>query len=218
MENEYYVKYKENLSKDDKIVYEMFLNEVNDKGFDFSYIQEIKNVTNETLIKIAPVIMSYDMHFSDLLVNNELVLLLGRKGMNTFLDYLLDEFKKPNIYYKEKVFNFSRRWALSNAIIGIKEKKYFSRYIDIIDDENTCEDSILLIIQLSKWKIEEFIPILIKFLSNPSYEIRVAAVDGLCRYKHAELMEYILQLSNDEDEHVRRAVIQAKKIATRMST
>jgi hypothetical protein len=189
----------------------MFIHDVNQLGYKIKYIQEIKALPDMDIKRIAPIIIKYDMKFLDLMTNNEMILLIGRKCMNLYSDYLLTEFCKPNIYYKENVFNFSRRWALSNTIIAIKDKSKIREYICIIENEKLSKDSIFFIIQLSKWKVDDFIIPLKRLLTNESYEVRVAAVDGLCRYHDIELLDDILSLSNDANQYVRRAVKSAEK-------
>lgn len=207
----YYQKLKEQLCEADIEVYNMIIRDINAIGFNIEFIQEIKFLSKKELHIITPIIIKYDNMFLDVKTNNELILLLGRKGCCYFTNYLIAEFNKPNIYYKEGVFNYSRRWAISNAIIKIKDKTKIQEYINLVKNNLNSEDIILLIILISKWKVNEFIPLLVKLLESNSYEIRVASVDALVRYNKVELWNHIKLLENDENTYVQKSVLNAKK-------
>ena len=205
-----------NDSKHDLALYEQMINEVNSKGYYIKYIGQLSFIDKDDLV-LVPIIQKYCKLFDDIRTERALLSYLGFKGNTVSIDFLIDEFKKPNDYWDRNdpnTWNFTRRWAISNAINIINDKTKEDDYIGFIKDPETRHDSMFIIEMLGRMKSEKAYPYLVKFLNDDDSSVVYHSIIALGYYKnHPELIPLIEPfLDSNHKPHVEEAKKALKKL------
>lgn len=166
------------------------LHDINKMGCHVLFLSSINSLEDAEIIKITPLLIGYIGRFEDLSSNFALILNVGRKGNDQATDFLIKEFKKPNIYekkitedmtdYQKSVaWNTSRRWAVSNALLQIKDKSRLDDYIGFTKNVDMRQDCLLITDLISRFKCQKSYDCLIDLLEDKDYKLQAAALNGL---------------------------------------
>lgn len=197
------------------------LHNINKMGCHVLFLADIDSLEGDEVKKITPLLMRYVGRFEDLSTNFALILNMGRKGNYQATDFLIEEFKKPNIYKKEitdemtdyeksTAWNTSRRWAVSNALLQIKDKSRLDDYIEFTKNADMRQDCCLIVELIAHFKCEKTYDCLIGLLNDENFELQAAALDGLrFFYKHDGIEEQVRPFLDSERDVLREY---AKKV------
>ncbi len=197
------------------------LHDMNKMGCHILFLYRIDSLEDDELKKITPILMGYVGRFEHLSSNFALILNIGRKGNYQATDFLIEEFKKPNIYekkitddmtdYEKSVaWNTSRRWAVSAALLQIKDKSRLDDYIVFTKNVDMRQDCFLIAELISHFKCQKSYDCLINLLTDGDYKLQAAALNGLrFFYKYDGIEEQVSPFLNSEHDVLREY---AKKI------
>lgn len=198
-----------------------FILEINKMGCHALFLFRIDSLNNDEIKRITPVLMKYVGWFERVSLNFARILNMGRKGNYQATDFLIEEFKKPNIYGKEitdemtdyeksAAWNTSRRWAVSNALLQIKDKSRLDDYIEFTKNADMRQDCCLIVELIAHFKCEKTYDCLIGLLNDENFELQAAALDGLrFFYKHDGIEEQVRPFLDSERDVLREY---AKKV------
>lgn len=194
----------------DYILIDNLLKELNklNLGRELLYFQDLIRYT-VTDKRAIPIIKKYITQFNDIgfvldLVNNQ----LGLKGHKDCTEFLIELFyilEKKGERFDSVCVSFD------NAFCKIKDKRYIDTYLELISVPKYIDKFYLLLEQLSKWHIEDALPITaerVKYDTLPA-----AAIKALGNYadpKYAYLVEPHL---NSDKSYIRQV---AKKTLEKM--
>ncbi len=209
------------LSEKDFQLQVQFIHEINKLGCHVLFLFRIDSLEDDEIKKITPVFMEYVGRFECLSLNFARILNMGRKGNYQATDFLIEEFKKPNVYekkitddmtdYEKSVaWNTSRRWAVSNALLQIKDKSRLDDYIAFTKNVDMRQDCFLIANLISHFKCQKSYDCLINLLTDGDYKLQAAALNGLrFFYKYDGIEEQVSPFLNSEHDVLREY---AKKI------
>ncbi len=211
---------KPRLSQSDLNNYYELIAEINANGYYVQYWTQLKFADKDD-IEIMPIIKKYINKMEDRDLKNLLYDVLGKSKSPLYTDFLLDEFRKPNIpnaHYEsdDLSWNFTRRWAVSNALWDINDKSKQEDYIELLTNKETRNDCVFIIWMLGKMKSEKALPYLIETLSDKRTDLQSFAIKALGYYKkHPELIEIIKPFLKSEypacREHARGSLKKLEK-------
>lgn len=211
--DERYSSYVENiLSKDtvkDRNLEKEMINEINSYGYQIYATYQLEWMDKEDFDIINPIIMKYAGKFDRQLINSAMYTYLAVKGNYQAVDYLINEFKKPNTKYDNDIeWNWSRRGSASCALEVISDTTRYKEYIELALNPDTADDSYLIIELLGKIKKEECYKCLLKTIKSKKYDIRANSIRNLAKFTNHkdELKTIFAKYENDENEVVREAV------------
>ena len=195
--NELFLSYSEH----DKKLIQKIIEEVNSKEYFIQYLFQLSWMDKDDFEFINPIIMKYSLQFERKNTKYGLFGYLGVKGNTDATDFLLVQFRKSNDYIDNLDWNFSRRGVCSSALLVIKDKSKIDEYIEIIESENTRQDSHFFILLLGELKVEKSIPLLIELLSEDNIHLQSAAIQSLTKNKKKIDLNPIIApfLSSDND-------------------
>lgn len=212
------------LGEHDITLVSALVNEIRELGIDIDYIFQISWLEKDEIIKCNSVIISYIDRFDYLPLSFGLISNLGKRGNKEVTQFMMEEFKKPNIYKRDYQFDqmsdyekdiawaSSRRWVVSNALLEIRDKSCIDGYIELIENESTRCDTMLIIDLLGKLRCQKSFECIKELLVDENPRIVVAAVKALKNYKsYCEVGELLTPLVNHENEIVRTTVIKCIK-------
>lgn len=197
------------------------LHDMNKMGCHIIFSYRIDSLEDDEIKKITPLLIGYVGRFEHLSSNFALILNIGRKGNYQATDFLIEEFKKPNIYkkkitddmtdYEKSVaWNTSRRWAVSNALLQIKDKSRLDDYIEFTKNVDMRRDCFLIADLISRFKCQKSYDCLIDLLTDGDYKLQAAALNGLrFFYKYDGIEDYVSPFLDSEHDVLREY---AKKI------
>lgn len=197
------------------------LHDMNKMGCHIIFSYRIDSLEVDEVKKITPILMGYVGRFEDLSSNFALILNIGRKGNYQATDFLIEEFKKPNIYKKEitddmtdyeksVAWSTSRRWAVSNALLQIRDKSRLDDYIAFTKNVDMRQDCFLIAELISHFKCQKSYDCLIDLLTDGDYKLQAAALNGLrFFYKYDGIEDYVSPFLDSEYNVLREY---AKKI------
>lgn len=197
------------------------LHDINKMGCHILFSYRIDSLEDDEIKKITPILIGYVGRFEHLSSNFALILNIGRKGNYQATNFLIEEFKKPNIYekkitddmtdYEKSVaWNTSRRWAVSNALLQIKDKSRLDDYIEFTKNIDMRQDCFLIADLIGHFKCQKSYDCLIDLLTDEDYELQAAALNGLrFFYKYDGIEEHVSPFLDSEHDVLREY---AKKI------
>ena len=188
-------------SEYDKELIHKMIEEVNSKGYYIEYLFQLSWMDKDDFEFINPIIMKYSLQFENKRKKYGLINYLGVKGNTYVSDFLLEQFRKQNDYIENLDWNFSRRGMCSSALLVIKDKSKIDEYIEIIENENTRQDSHFFVLLLGELKVEKSIPLLIELLSEDNIYLQSAAIQSLTKFRKKIDLNPIITpfLSSDND-------------------
>lgn len=188
-------------SEHDKELIHTMIEEVNSKGYFIEYLFQLSWMDEDDFEFINPIIMKYSLQFENKREKYGLINYLGVKGNIHATDFLLEQFRNSNDYIDKLDWNFSRRGMCSSALLVIKDKSKIDEYIEIIENENTRQDSHFFVLLLGELKVEKSIPLLIELLSEDNIYLQSAAIQSLTKFKKKIDLNPIITpfLSSDND-------------------
>lgn len=179
------------------------IHEINKMGCHVLFLYRIPSLEDDEIKKITPLLMGYVGRFEHYSYNLELFLYIGRKGNVQATDFLLEEFKKPNIYgreitdtmtglEKELRWSSSRRWAISSALLQIKDKSRLDEYIALTKNGDTRQDCLFIADLIGGYKCQKSYDCLIDLLNDGDWHLQVRALDALrFYYKYDDIEEHV---------------------------
>lgn len=197
------------------------LHDINKMGCHILFLSNIGSLEGDEVKKITPLLMRYVGRFEDLSTNFALILYMGRKGNYQATDFLIEEFEKPNVYKKEitdemtdyeksTAWNTSRRWAVSNALLQIRDKSRLDDYIEFTKNADMRQDCCLIVDLIAHFKCKKTYDCLIGLLNDENFELQAAALDGLrFFYKYDGIEEQVRPFLDSERDVLREY---AKKV------
>lgn len=212
-------------SEDDVQLKIQLLHDINKMGCHVLFLSSINSLEDDEIKKITPILIGYVGRFEDLSSNFALILNIGRKSNYQATDFLIEEFKKPNLYekkitddmtdYEKSVaWNTSRRWAVSNALLQIKDKSRLDDYIEFTKNLNMQKDCFLIVDLISHFKCQKSYDCLIDLLTNKDFKLQAAALNGLrFFYKYDGIEDYVSLFLDSEHDVLRKY---AKKIMKKL--
>lgn len=159
--------------------------------------------------------MGYVGRFEQVYSNFELILDIGRKGNYQATDFLIEEFKKPNIYAREIIddmtelqkelrWNSSRRWAVSAALLQIKDKSRLDDYIGFTKNADTRQDCLLIADLVGRYKGQKSYACLLDLLNDANWHLQVRALDALrFYYKYDDIEKHVRPFLDSEHDALR---------------
>ncbi len=186
------------------------LHDINKMGCHILFLYRIDSLEDDEIKKITPLLIGYVGRFEDLSSNFALILNIGRKGNYQATDFLIEEFKKPNIYkkkitddmtdYEKSVaWNTSRRWAVSSALLQVKDKSRLDDYIEFTKNADMRQDCFLIADLISHFKCQKSYDCLIDLLTDEDYKLQAAALNGLrFFYKYDGIEEHVSPFLDNE--------------------
>ena len=182
------------LNDNDKILNTQLINEVNSMGYYILKRSDLSFLDKEDLV-LVPIVQKYSLLFESKNVKNSLFTYLGFKGNTISLNFLISEFKKDNDAWDVRrpiTWNFTRRWAISNAILLIENTDKIEEYIELVKDPKTHDDSRFIVELLGKCNSERAFSFVKTLLNDTNHDIQWAALYALSFYKnHQEIIEDI---------------------------
>lgn len=203
------------MSRKDIELTQRLIDEVNQAGYSIQFLFQLSFMDIEDAKVLTPIIKKYIGMFDRKVINNSLIADLGVKGNTDLTDFMIEQFRKPNDCGPDTIgWNGSRRWAASNALLQFRDKSRLDEYIEIVENEDTCDDSCLIIKLIGKIKTEKSLRCLIRLLKSPNYQIQAWAIDALGGFgKYEEVEDLILSFLEDGHDLVReKAKSSIKKI------
>lgn len=199
-------------SEHDKEIIHKVIEEVNSKGYHIQYLFQLSWMDKDDFELINPVIMKYSLQFENKRTRYGLFSYLGVNGNTDGVDFLLEQFRKPNDYNENLDWNFSRRGVCSAALFVIKDKSKIDEYIEIIENENTRQDSYFFILLLGELKFVKAISLLVELLNEDNSNLQSAAIQSLTKFKRKIDLNPIISpfLSSDNDiisEYAKKALM-----------
>ena len=171
-------------SKHDRELYSRIIDEVNSKGYYIQYLFQLRWMEKEDFEIINDIILKYSLQFERKRTKYSLLWYLGVRGNYGATDFLLEQFRKPNDYEENMGWNFSRRGMCSSALLEIRDKSKIDEYIEIIENEDTRQDSFFFILMLGKLKVEKAIPLFVELLKEDNTDLQSAAIKSLAKFKN----------------------------------
>lgn len=208
-------------SEEDAQLEIQLLHDMNKMGCHILFLFRINSLEDDEIKKITPLLIGYVGRFEHLSSNFARILNIGRKGNYQATDFLIEEFKKPNIYekkitddmtdYEKSVaWNTSRRWAVSNALLQIKDKSRLDDYIEFTKNADMRQDCFLIADLISHFKCQKSYDCLTDLLTDGDYKLQAAALNGLSFfYKYDGIEEQVRPFLDSEHDVLREY---AKKI------
>ncbi|MCM1499473.1 MAG: hypothetical protein NC124_13480 [Clostridium sp.] len=203
------------LSDRDLCLVIQLIHEINKAGCHVLFMYRIDSLETDEIIRITPILINYIDHFERLSTNFSIIINLGRQGNYQATDLLIKEFKKPNIYKKEitdemtdhqksVAWNTSRRWAVSNALLQIRDKSRLDDYIEFAYNSDTRKDCLIIADLVGKFKCQKSYDCLIDLLSDEDYKLQSSALGALKGfYKYDGIEEHIRPFLNSEYKVIR---------------
>lgn len=194
---------------------------INKMGCHILFLFRINSLEDDEIKKITPILIGYVGRFEHLSSNFARILNIGRKGNYQATGFLIEEFKKPNIYekkitddmtdYEKSVaWSTSRRWAVSNALLQIKDKSRLDDYIEFTKNADMRQDCFLIADLISHFKCQKSYDCLIDLLTDKDYKLQAAALNGLrFFYRYDGIGEHVSPFLDSEHDVLREY---AKKI------
>lgn len=181
------------MTEKDKQLHDLLVRDINAAGCDIRFTFQIPMLEREKKYKITPIIISYIGRFDRMDSNMGFIDYLGEKGNYAATDFLIEEFKKPNIFnrpitddmserQKDIIWNSSRRWSVSNALLIIKDKSRLDQYIELINDKDTHDDCVFIIELVGKIKTQKSWDCLISLLDDENYKLVASALEMIKYY------------------------------------
>lgn len=208
-------KYFPKISEEDFQLEIQLIHEINKMGCHVLFIYRIDSLEDDEIKKITPLLMGYVGRFESVLSNLELILKIGRKGNYQATDFLIEEFKKPNIYgreitddmtelQKELRWSSSRRWAVSNALLQIKDKSRLDDYIEFTKNTDTRQDCFLITDLIGRYKCQKSYECLIDLLNDTDWHLQGSALNALrFYYKYDDIEEHVRPFLDNEHDALR---------------
>lgn len=198
-------------SEHDKEIIHKMIEEVNSKGYYIEYLFQLSWMDNDDFDSINPIIMNYSLKLENTREKYGLISYLAVKGNIEATDFLLEQFRRQNDYIENLDWNFSRRGTCSSALLVIKDKSKIDKYIEIIENEDTRQDSHFFILLLGELKVTKSIPLLIELLNEDNIYLQSAAIQALTKFKKTVDLKPIISpfLSSDNDavrEYAKKAL------------
>ena len=181
------------MTENDKQLHNLLVSDINSSGCDIRFTFQIPMLEREEKYKITPIIIKYIDKFDDMNMSVGLINDIGEKGNYIATDFLIEEFKKPNIFRKKITddmnerqkdirWNGSRRWAVSNALLIINDKRRLDQYIELINDKDTRDDCFFIIELVGKIKTQKSWDCLISLLDDDNYKLVASALEMIKYY------------------------------------
>lgn len=165
-------------------------NLINEKGYYIQFLFQLSGMDRKDAKVLSPIIEKYIGMFERKEINNSLIVDLGVKGNNISTDFLIKEFRKPNDYESGLGdWNKSRRWAASNALLQIQDKSKLDEYIEIVENDDTCNDSYYIIMLLGKIKNKKSLQCLIGLLKSSNSTLQAEVIEALGNYGEYDEVE-----------------------------
>lgn len=196
------------MSQNDIELTQKLIDEVNQAGYSIQFLFQLYAMDREDAKVLSPIIKKYIGMFEQNTINNALITNLGVKGNTIVTDFLLEQFRKPNDRMVDALdvsdWKGSRRWAASDALFHIQDKSRLDEYMEIVENEDTCDDSCLIIKLIGKMKNLKALRCLTRLLKSPNYQIQAWAIEALGNYgKYEDVEDLILPFLESEHDLVR---------------
>lgn len=198
------------------LVWEDFYSEVRGLGYQVYVNMQLQScVVNTKDKRLIPIIQKYIEKFKniDSYWDYEMSIgFLGDIADKSLTDFVLENFKQEQaIYFKHNIGGAKYRWG--DVLFRIADHKYIDEYLNIITfyvKNNKIEDlmeSGRVILLLSKLKVVEAIPVLLKILNSDDkliiYNCRNTVIEALGNYKLTELRPYIAPYLTNSNTYTR---------------
>ncbi len=203
------------LSEEDFQLEIQLIHEINKMGCHALFLYRIDSLEDDEIKKITPLLMGYIGRFEYFSTNRDLILKIGRKGNYQATDFLIEEFKKPNIYgreitddmtelQKELRWSSSRRWAVSNALLQIKDKSRLDDYIELTKNAVTRQDCWFIADLIGRYKCQKSYECLIDLLYDANLHLQASALNALrFYYKYDDIEEHVRPFMDSEHDALR---------------
>lgn len=203
------------LSEEDFQLEIQLIHEINKMGCHVLFLHRMGFLEDDEIKKITPLLMGYVGRFESVLSNLALILEIGRKGNYQATDFLIEEFKKPNIYereitddmtelQKELRWNSSRRWAVSNALLQIKDKSRLDDYIEFTKNADTRQDCFLIADLIGRYKCQKSYECLLDLLNDTDWHLQGSALNALrFYYKYDDIEEHVRPFLDNKHDALR---------------
>ena len=191
------------MTKKDKDLHDSLVREICAAGIDIRFTFQIPLLDRKEKYKITPIVIPYIDKFDRMQSSNGLINYIGEKGNYIATDFLIEEFKKPNIFHrqitddmserqKDIIWNGSRRWAVSNSLIN--DKSRLDQYIELINDKDTHDDCVFIIELVGKIKTQKSWDCLIGLLDDDNFRLVASALE-MIKYYYKDHYEEIEEKS-----------------------
>lgn len=221
-----YIKYKKEIypkeTINDRNLKKSLIEEINSCGYYIQGTWQISFMDKNDFKVVNPILMKYIGKFDKTTANEMLCRYLGKKGNYKALDFLLNEFKRPNdiqVKCGDAKWNDSRRGYTSSAIEAIGDKTRYKEYIEIIENDDTSDDSIFFIYMIGNIKNIETYECLKRIFNKNNIHTKIYAVRAISKFKDKsdEILKIITPYKNDAHEVMRTEVRKAiKKLSKRL--
>ena len=203
---------KATLSECDLEISKKMIDEVNSNGYYIKYLFELSWMDKDDFLIIDGIIMKYATKFESWKIRNSLFRYLAKKGNYIVSDFLLEQFCKENDCQDGRDWNFTRRGVCSSALEVIRDKSKINKYMSIVSDINTRQDSYFFVLLIGELKAIEAIPLLIGLLQENNIYLQSAAIQALSKFKRKiNLKPLIEPFLDSKNEIIREYACHALK-------
>ena len=195
---------KEKMSKHDICVMADLIDEVNKRGYHIQYYFQL-GFMDLKCRDLFPVIREHVWQFDDPEFSIRLLTYLGVPKLYEATPFLIESFKRK----KQCRLGFSNslettRSAAASALLRIKDGRFQEEYRKLIADQETHDDSGLIVELLGHFDCPTNYIFLVDQLSDDNVNIKVSAIRALGRFKaHTgsllEIFENIAEKSDNRD-------------------
>ncbi len=165
---------------------ENLLKEVNSYGYNFTNLNELKQIDIKDK-KLIPVLLKWLKKTDDIFYKSIIARYLTVKGYIEATRELLK-------LYKEMDEAKGDKWAIGNAIGVISDKRFINEYIEIIKNKKNGISRQMIVYGMGAFKEEKVKKVLISLLDDD--EVNGHAIYALSKFKDINLIEILKPFLN----------------------